>query len=147
MTSTVDSLVWVQAIIAITTLVTLVINGFFARQKAKDDHLRHQETVASLAEVQQKVEVVRTDVEVVRSDVDGKMKKLLEVTAEANNLRGQKEGRSEERAEQQLITPQVKPADAPSSKGEHDAVIAVTADAAALLKKKADVDEKKGKPK
>ena len=140
MTSAEYSIVWVALITSLTTLMTLIINGFFARQKAKDDLLRHQETVATLGEVRKEVEVVRTD-------VDGKMKKLLEVTTEAANLRGQKEGRIEERAEQQLITPQVNPADAPSSKGEHDAVIAVTADAAALLKKKADVDEKKGKPK
>ena len=181
-------LVLVTAITSSTTLITLIINQLFARQKAKDDLQRHEQTVASFVEVKKNVEVVRadvgvvrgdvevvrTDVEVVRTDVDGKMKKLLEVTAQAENLRGQKEGRSEERAEQQFIASQLNPADppisagehdaviavtapaagllkkkadAPSSKGEHDAVIAVTADAAALLKKKADVDEKRGKKK
>ena len=144
-------LVLVTAITSSTTLITLIINQLFARQKAKDDLQRHEQTVASFVEVKKNVEVVRADVgvvrndvEVVRTDVDGKMKKLLEVTAQAENLRGQKEGRSEERAEQQFIASQLNPADPPISAGEHDAVIAVTAPAAGLLKKKADAPSSKG---
>lgn len=153
LTSAEFSGIWISVITSFAALLTVIVNHIFARQKARDDFLRHQETVASLVEVQKKVEVVRTDVEVVRTDVevvrtdvDGKMKQLLQASTEAAMWRGKEQGREKAREEQQLATPQINPADAPTSDksaaltDEH-AVIAVTADAAELLKLKAQKHE------